>query len=165
MSPVLPSFLHKSFLYRPMIICLTLVACAGFNLQAQQAGQYHNGMVVCATPDAARVGVDILEKGGNAVDAAGAVQFAVEVTHPQAGNIGGGGFMVFRSSAGKTATLDFREIAPAAASVNMFLDSSGKVIPNMSLSTHKASGVPGAVDGMAEAHRKYGHLKWAELVQ
>ena len=125
----------------------------------------HNGMVVCATPDASKVGLDILKKGGNAVDAAVAVQFALEVTHPQAGNIGGGGFMVYRSASGKTAALDFREKAPAAASVNMFLDSTGKVIPNMSLATHQASGVPGAVDGMAEAHRKYGKLPWAELVQ
>jgi len=126
---------------------------------------YRNGMVVCATPDAAKVGLDILKKGGNAVDAAVAVQFALEVTHPQAGNIGGGGFMVYRSASGKTAALDFREKAPAAVSMNMFLDSTGKVIPGMSLSTRQASGVPGAVDGMAEAHRKYGKLPWADLVQ
>src|ERR1700753_467022 len=89
------------------------VACA----KAQQDnGRYRNGMVVCATPDAAKVGLDILKKGGNAVDAAAAVQFALEVTHPQAGNIGGGGFMVYRSASGKTAALDFREKAPAAAS-------------------------------------------------
>ena len=122
-------------------------------------------MVVCATPDASEVGLDILKKGGNAVDAAVAVQFALEVTHPEAGNIGGGGFMVYRSARGETNTLDFREKAPAAASTNMFLDSAGNVIPNMSLSTHQASGVPGSVDGMVEAHNKYGKLKWAELVQ
>jgi gamma-glutamyltranspeptidase/glutathione hydrolase len=133
---------------------------------AQPADNYYrNGMVVCATPDAAKVGLDILKKGGNAVDAAVAVQFALEVTHPQAGNIGGGGFMVYRSASGQTAALDFREKAPAAASMNMFLDSTGKVIPGMSLSTHQASGVPGSVDGMAEAHRKYGKLPWADLVQ
>jgi gamma-glutamyltranspeptidase/glutathione hydrolase len=124
-----------------------------------------NGMVVCAYPDAAQVGVDIMKKGGNAVDAAVAVQFALEVTFPEAGNIGGGGFMVYRSAKGETNTLDFREKAPAAASVNMFLDASGNVVPNMSLSTHQASGVPGSVDGMVEANRKYGKLKWAELVQ
>ena len=136
------------------------------NVQAQTAdAHYRNGMVVCATPDAAKVGLDILKKGGNAVDAAVAVQFALEVTHPQAGNIAGGGFMVYRSGSGKTAALDFREKAPSAASMNMFLDSAGKVIPGMSLSTHQASGVPGSVDGMAEAHRKYGKLPWADLVQ
>ncbi|MGH7238182.1 MAG: gamma-glutamyltransferase, partial [Candidatus Saccharimonadales bacterium] len=128
-------------------------------------GKYRNGMVVCATPYAAQVGLDILKKGGNAVDAAVAVQFALEVTHPEAGNIGGGGFMVYRSASGKTNTLDFREKAPAAASRNMFLDSAGNVVPGMSLSTRQASGVPGSVDGMVEAHRKYGRLKWADLVQ
>lgn len=126
---------------------------------------YNKGMVVCATPGAAKVGLDILKKGGNAVDAAVAVQFALAVTHPEAGNIGGGGFMVYRSSKGETSTLDFREKAPAAANPDMYLDSAGKVIPNMSLYTHKASGIPGSVDGMFEAHRKYGKLKWAELVQ
>jgi len=122
-------------------------------------------MVVCAYPDAAQVGLNILKKGGNAVDAAVAVQFALEVTHPEAGNIGGGGFMVFRSSGGETNTLDFREKAPASARENMYLDSAGKVIPGMSISTHASAGVPGSVDGMVEAHRKYGHLKWTELVQ
>ena len=128
-------------------------------------GQYRKGMVVCATPQAAQVGLDILKKGGNAVDAAVAIQFALEVTHPEAGNIGGGGFMVYRSAKGRTNTLDFREKAPAAASQNMYLDSAGNVIPDMSLATHQASGVPGSVDGMVEAHRKYGKLKWADLVQ
>jgi gamma-glutamyltranspeptidase/glutathione hydrolase len=128
-------------------------------------GPFKNGMVVCATPNAAAVGLSILKKGGNAVDAAIAVQFALAVTHPEAGNIGGGGFMVFRSAKGKTNTLDFREKAPAQASANMYLDSAGNVIPNMSLATHQASGVPGSVDGMVHAYKKYGKLKWADLVQ
>jgi gamma-glutamyltranspeptidase/glutathione hydrolase len=137
-------------------------ACAQ---QMQDTGRYRNGMVVCATPQASQVGLDILKKGGNAVDAAIAVQFALEVTHPQAGNIAGGGFMVYRSATGKTNTLDFREKAPSAATTGMFLDSTGKIIPNMSLSTHQASGVPGSVAGMDEAFKKYGSLKWAALVQ
>jgi gamma-glutamyltranspeptidase/glutathione hydrolase len=124
-----------------------------------------NGMVVCAYPDASKVGVDILKKGGNAVDAAVAVQFALAVTYPDAGNIGGGGFMVFRSAKGEANTLDFREKAPGLATTNMYLDAAGNVIPGLSLSSHKASGVPGSVDGMVEAHKKYGKLKWAELVQ
>jgi len=132
---------------------------------AQDNGQYRRGMVVCATPFASKVGLDILKKGGNAVDAAVAVQFALAVTHPEAGNIGGGGFMVYRSASGKTNTLDFREKAPAGANSKMYQDSAGNVIPDMSLYTHQASGVPGAVDGMAEAHKKYGKLKWADLVQ
>jgi gamma-glutamyltranspeptidase/glutathione hydrolase len=122
-------------------------------------------MVVCAYPDAAKVGLEVLKKGGNAVDAAVAVHFALAVTHPQAGNIGGGGFMVYRSALGITNTLDFREKAPARASANMYLDSAGKVIPNMSLATDQASGIPGSVDGMIEAHKKYGKLKWANLLQ
>lgn len=156
----------------PLKLLLLLVCClSSSRLFAQDAaskpanGPYRNGMVVCATPEASKVGADVLKKGGNAVDAAVAVQFALAVTHPEAGNIGGGGFMVYRSGKGKTNTLDFREKAPAAASVNMYLDSAGNVIPNMSLATHQASGVPGSVDGMVEAHKKYGKLKWADLVQ
>lgn len=122
-------------------------------------------MVVCAYPDASQAGLDILKKGGNAVDAAVAVQFALAVTHPQAGNIGGGGFMVYRSASGQTITLDFREMAPARASANMYLDSAGNVIPDKSLYTHQASGIPGSVDGLFTAHQKYGKLKWADLVQ
>ncbi len=133
--------------------------------QSDGDDKYHNGMVVCATPDAAKVGIEILKKGGNAVDAAVAVQFALAVSHPEAGNIGGGGFMVYRSGNGESNTLDFREKAPAAASQNMYLDSAGNVIPDMSLSTHQASGVPGSVDGMVQAHLKYGKLSWAQLVQ
>jgi gamma-glutamyltranspeptidase/glutathione hydrolase len=151
---------HLVQLFIPVIFFLH-AECA----LAQTDGQYKNGMVVCATPAAAQVGLDILKKGGNAVDAAVAVQFALEVTHPEAGNIGGGGFMVYRSGKGETNTLDFREKAPATASTNMYLDSAGNVIPDMSLSTRQASGVPGSVDGMVQAHAKYGKLKWADLVQ
>ena len=130
-----------------------------------QADHYRNGMVVCATPQAARVGLGILKKGGNAVDAAVAVQFALAVTHPEAGNIAGGGFMVYRSAKGVCSTLDFREKAPARANRDMFLDKAGNVIQGMSIASHQASGVPGSVDGMVAAYHKYGRLKWAELVQ
>jgi|SRR5665213_3613697 len=134
--------------------------------QADKANMhYRNGMVVCATPEASRVGLEILKKGGNAVDAAVAVQFALTVTHPEAGNIGGGGFMVYRSAKGASSTLDFREKASAKANRDMFLDNAGNVINGMSLASHQASGVPGSVDGMVEAYHRYGHLKWAELVQ
>ncbi|MGF7041707.1 gamma-glutamyltransferase [Mucilaginibacter lappiensis] len=141
------------------------VSCVQKRLGINNNIIYRNGMVVCAYPDAAQVGLDILKKGGNAVDAAVAVQFALAVTLPEAGNIGGGGFMVYRSKTGESNTLDFREKGPAEANVNMYLDSAGNVIPNMSLYTHKASGVPGSVDGMVQAHSKYGKLKWADLVQ
>lgn len=141
------------------------VSCVQGQLTNTSGGEYRNGMVVCAYPDAAQAGLEILKKGGNAVDAAVAVQFALAVTVPEAGNIGGGGFMVYRSGDGQTNTLDFREKAPAAASANMFLDSAGNVIPKMSLYTHSASGVPGSVDGMFTAHKKYGKLNWAELLE
>lgn len=135
-------------------------------LKAQQSeGAYAKGMVVCAYPDAAQAGLAILKKGGTAVDAAVAVQFALAVTLPQAGNIGGGGFMVYRSAKGQAATLDFREKAPAMASEKMYLDATGNVIPNKSLYTHQAAGVPGSVDGMVQAHQKYGKLPWSMLVQ
>jgi len=147
------------------VIFFVLSGCAPGQLGLNNSGQYRNGMVVCAYPDAAQVGLDILKRGGNAVDAAVAVQFALAVTLPEAGNIGGGGFMVYRAGNGKTSTLDFREKGPGAANVNMYLDSAGNVIPNMSLYTHKASGVPGSVDGMIEAHHKYGKLKWADLIE
>ncbi len=127
--------------------------------------KYKKGMVVCATPLASQVGLDILKKGGNAIDAAVAVHFALQVTHPEAGNIGGGGLMVYRAANGSTSTLDFREKAPGNASANMYLDSTGKVITDLSVNTRKASGVPGSVDGMVVAHKKLGSLKWAELVQ
>ncbi|MDB5145252.1 MAG: ggt [Mucilaginibacter sp.] len=141
------------------------VGCVRGQLGKDNGNEYKNGMVVCAYPDAAQVGLNILKKGGNAVDAAVAVQFALAVTFPEAGNIGGGGFMVYRSAKGEANTLDFREKAPGLASQDMYLDSAGNVIPQMSISSHQASGVPGSVDGMVEAHRKYGRLKWEELVQ
>jgi gamma-glutamyltranspeptidase / glutathione hydrolase len=148
-----------------IVVFFIPIGCVQGQLGKDNGAEYRNGMVVCAYPDAAQVGLDILKKGGNAVDAAVAVQFALAVTFPEAGNIGGGGFMVYRSAQGETNTLDFREKAPATANQNMYLDSSGNVIPGLSLSTHLASGVPGSVDGMVEAHRKYGKLKWEELVQ
>jgi len=141
------------------------LGCVQGQLTNTSGGEYRNGMVVCAYPDASQAGLTILKKGGNAVDAAVAVQFALAVTVPEAGNIGGGGFMVFRGADGQTNTLDFREKAPAAATTNMYLDSAGNVIPDMSLYTHSASGVPGSVDGMFTAHKKYGKLSWDELVQ
>lgn len=124
-----------------------------------------NGMVASAHPEASQVGLTILKAGGNAVDAAVAVQFALAVVYPGAGNIGGGGFMVYRDNAGKAYTLDYREKAPAAATKDMYLDSAGNVRPGLSISGHLASGVPGSVDGMAEAHKRFGKLTWAQVLQ
>lgn len=124
-----------------------------------------SAMVVCAHPVAAEIGKEILRKGGNAVDAAAAVQLALTVAFPEAGNIGGGGFMVLREPNGKIAALDFREKAPAAAYRDMFLDSAGNVVKDLSMKGSLASGIPGSVDGMVEMHKKYGKLPWKDLVQ
>ncbi len=124
-----------------------------------------SGMVVSAHPEASRVGVDILRKGGNAVDAAIAVQFALAVVYPEAGNIAGGGFMMVRLNSGEVNALDFREKAPLKASRDMYLDTGGNVIPNASVEGLRSSGVPGSVDGMVRAHTKYGTLPWKELIQ
>ncbi|OOQ58378.1 gamma-glutamyltransferase [Mucilaginibacter pedocola] len=159
-----PISIFQKISFSALVLCLT-AGCVRGQLGQNVSGQYRNGMVVCAYPDASQAGLDILKKGGNAVDAAVAVQFALAVTHPQAGNLGGGGFMVYRSASGKTNTLDFREKAPGQATTNMYLDSAGNIIPDKSLYTHFASGVPGSVDGMVQAHKKYGKLKWADLVQ
>ncbi|WP_291066579.1 MULTISPECIES: gamma-glutamyltransferase [unclassified Empedobacter] len=132
-------------------------------LNAQES--YKNGAVVTAHPEASKVGVEILKKGGNAIDASIAVQFALAVVYPNAGNIGGGGFLVYRDSKGKTDALDYREKAPLKASEDMYWDKNGNAITDLSLYGQFAAGVPGTVDGMVKAHEKYGKLNWKELVQ
>lgn len=124
-----------------------------------------NGMVASAHPEASRVGVEILKKGGTAADAAVAVQFALAVVHPSAGNIGGGGFLVYRTKKGKNYTLDFREKAPSQGHKDMYLDANGNVIQGLSMTGHLASGVPGSVDGMVQIHKKFCKLSWADLLQ
>jgi gamma-glutamyltranspeptidase/glutathione hydrolase len=121
------------------------------------------GMVVTTDRVASEVGAEILRRGGNAVDAAVATHFALAVVNPEAGNIGGGGFMVVRMADGTTAALDFREMAPGRATRDMFLDAAGNVT-DRSTEGHLAAGVPGSVAGMWEAHRRFGRLPWAELV-
>lgn len=121
------------------------------------------GMVVTSHPLASDVGVDVLRHGGNAVDAAVAVAFALAVVHPVAGNIGGGGFMVIREHAGTVHALDFRETAPSGATRTMYADSGGN-IKQSSLTGHLSVGVPGSVAGLFEAHRKLGKVPWHELV-
>jgi gamma-glutamyltranspeptidase/glutathione hydrolase len=122
-------------------------------------------MVVTAHPLATKVGLDILKKGGNAIDAAVAVQFALAVVYPQAGNIGGGGFLIYRDAKGKKVlALDYREKAPAAAQEKMYQDSLGNVLANKSRYGVLACGVPGTVDGMWEAHTNHGRLTWGEVV-
>lgn len=124
-----------------------------------------NGMVVSDNIEASKVGVEILEKGGNAIDASIATAFALAVTHPQAGNIGGGGFMVYMDDSSKVTTIDFREMAPIKASPTMFLDKNGELIRGSNHSGALSIGVPGTVAGLYLAHQKYGKLSWKELVQ
>lgn len=124
-----------------------------------------NGMVVSASPIASDVGISVIKKGGNAIDAAVAVGFALAVTYPSAGNIGGGGFIVLHLADGTNTTFDFREIAPMASSDNMFLDSLGNYDPNSSQFGWKSSGVPGTVHGLITALTKYGSLPLQDLIQ
>ena len=124
-----------------------------------------NGMVVSSHVLASQAGIDVLKNGGNAIDAAVAVGFALAVVHPGAGNIGGGGFMVIRFANGETTTIDFRETAPQLANSDMFLDSDGNVIKGKSWSTSYAVGVPGTVAGLGYAHNKYGTKRWYKLLQ
>ena len=123
-----------------------------------------HAMVTSATKEASEAGVEVLKKGGNAVDAACAVGLALAVTFPEAGNLGGGGFMLIRLANGRTTSIDYREAAPDLASETMYQDPQGQVMPNESLVGYKASGVPGTVAGLALAQRKYGKLKWADVV-
>ena len=150
----------------PFALILIIVACQTREKKEPVIGLIaDSAMVVTAQPLASQVGVDIIRKGGNAVDAAIAVQFALSVVFPAAGNIGGGGFMVVRMKDGSSSSLDYREKAPALATTNMYLDKDGNVIEGLSTDGHLASGVPGSVDGMIEAHKKFGSRPWAELVQ
>lgn len=124
-----------------------------------------SAMVVSAHPLATAAGLEILKKGGNAIDAMVAVHFALAVAYPRAGNLGGGGFMIYRDKTGLSNTLDFREMAPKTAHKDMYLDAQGEIIDSLSLTGHLASGVPGSVEGMYVAHQKHGKLPWKVLLQ
>ena len=138
------------------ILALTL-ASASWAAPAHPAHAPH-GMVASVHELASRAGVEMMQAGGNAVDAAVATGFALAVVHPQAGNLGGGGFMLVRSATGETHFIDYREKAPAAATARMYLDSQGNVIENASVVGYKAIAVPGSVAGMVYALNKYGKL-------
>ncbi len=136
---------------------------------AREPVRARHGMVASTNEVASRVGVQIMKRGGNAVDAAIAVAFALAVTHPAAGNLGGGGFMMIRLKDGRTTAIDYREMAPAAAHRDVYLDKNGKLIEGEggSLVGYRAAGVPGTVRGMELALQKYGSgkLTWAQLVE
>ncbi|HYN84090.1 MAG TPA: gamma-glutamyltransferase [Pyrinomonadaceae bacterium] len=136
---------------------------------ARQPLRAARGVVASNSAVASRVGVEIMRRGGNAVDAAVAVGLALAVTYPEAGNLGGGGFMLVRLRDGRTAAIDYREMAPAAATRNMFVDARGQLIRGEGSSTvgYRASGVPGTVAGLDHALKKYGsgRFTWAQLVE
>jgi gamma-glutamyltranspeptidase / glutathione hydrolase len=124
-----------------------------------------NAMVVCARPESSKIGVAILKQGGNAFDAMIATHLALAVSYPFAGNIGGGGFMVYRTKEGKTGALDFREKAPLAASKNMYLDKDGNVTKGKSTLGAMSVGVPGSIAGLFRVHEKFGSLPFSKLIQ
>lgn len=155
----------------PLLILVLFRGCMGkAPVSSVGTGENRNmvadsGMVVSAHPESSKTGVDVLRKGGNAVDAAVATEFALAVCYPEAGNIGGGGFMIYRDPSGRSDMIDYREKAPLKASRDMYLDQAGSVIPGLSTDTHLSSGVPGTVDGMLSIHSKYGILPFRDVIQ
>ena len=162
-------FLKNSLFYILFFLFLFLFSCQSSIKEhpypVTQNATTSNAMAVSAHPLATRVGLSILKKGGNAIDATIAIQFALAVVYPRAGNIGGGGFMVVRTNKGEYASLDYREKAPKLGSRDMYLNTDKNVIPNLSRIGHLAVGVPGTVDGLINAHTKYGQLAFAEVIQ
>ncbi len=156
---------HWTFNLRSAVVAALAVAGAA-QLHAASVAPVaaQNGMVVSAQHLASKVGVDVLKKGGNAVDAAVAVGYALAVVYPAAGNLGGGGFMTVQLADGRKTFLDFREKAPLAATANMYLDKDGNVVKGLSTNGHLAVGVPGTVSGMELAREKYGTMKRAALI-
>ncbi len=149
---------------RSLVIALLILRCASSLAASVAPVAAENGMVVTAQHLATKVGVDMLKRGGNAVDAAVAVGYVLAVVYPAAGNIGGGGFMTIQLADGRKTFLDFREKAPLAASADMYLDKDGKVVPGLSTVGHLAVGVPGTVAGLELARAKYGTLTRAALI-
>lgn len=157
--------LHWTPTLRAAVAAALLLAGASASNAASQAPvAAEHGMVVSAQHLATKVGVDVLKRGGNAVDAAVAVGYALAVVYPAAGNLGGGGFMTVQLADGRKTFLDFREKAPLAATANMYLDKDGNVIKGLSTNGHLAVGVPGTVSGMEYAREKYGTMNRAELI-
>ncbi|WP_063694098.1 gamma-glutamyltransferase [Bradyrhizobium stylosanthis] len=146
------------------VVSICLVASSTARAASVAPVAAENGMVVSAQHLATEVGVEVLKRGGNAVDAAVAVGYALAVVYPAAGNLGGGGFMTIQLADGRKTFLDFRETAPKGATANMYLDKDGNVIKGISTKGHLAVGVPGSVSGMEYAREKYGTMKRADLL-
>jgi gamma-glutamyltranspeptidase / glutathione hydrolase len=154
-------------LQRPLetiVVATIAISCCLAEAASVAPVAAEHGMVVAAQHHATKVGVDVLKRGGNAIDAAVAVGYTLAVTYPAAGNLGGGGFMTIQLADGRKTFLDFREKAPLAATANMYLDANGNVIPNLSARGHLAVAVPGTVSGLEYALQKYGTRRRAELI-
>ncbi len=153
--------LKHSILHGIVVFALCAQALAGSVMRPTHAPK---AMVASVQPDASDAGVEIMKSGGNAVDAAVAVGFALAVTHPEAGNIGGGGFMLFRRANGEVHFLDYREKAPSKATADMYLDKDGNVIADMSTVGYKAIAVPSSVAGLAYAEKNWGKLTLQQVM-
>ena len=145
-------------------VALVFTASPGPRAQPDLGVPSKDGLVVCVSAPACDAGASVLAKGGNAVDAAVATSFALAVTHPSAGNIGGGGFMIVRTPAGDATTFEYREKAPLASTPTMYLSADGQIVRRLTAAGYLAPGVPGTVRGMELAHRKFGKLPWNDVV-
>jgi gamma-glutamyltranspeptidase/glutathione hydrolase len=149
-----------------LFIALTVFGCKSTEKAVQPSGLVtQKAMVVSAREEASKIGVDIMKKGGNAFDAMAATELALAVAYPYAGNISGGGFMVYRKANGEIGSLDYREKAPIAAQKNMYLDKDGNVIPNLSVDGALAIGVPGTIAGIFAVHEKFGKLSMEDIMK
>ena len=153
-------------IHRNLLVLAALAALLTTTLAAAPLRPTHAPHAIVASVHelASRAGAEVMQAGGNAVDAAVATGFALAVVHPQAGNLGGGGFLLLRTSTGETHFIDFREKAPAAATENMYLDAHGNVIENLSIVGYKSVGVPGSVAGLVYAEKKYGKLSLEKVM-
>ncbi|MEX0997309.1 MAG: gamma-glutamyltransferase [Flavobacteriaceae bacterium] len=150
----------------PFLLLLLLFSCKTEQQPTKKTGLIaENAMVVTAREEASEIGLSILKQGGNAFDAMAATELALAVAFPFAGNIGGGGFMVYRTQDGQTGTLDYREKAPLAAHSDMYLDEKGEVIPGKSILGAMAIGVPGTIAGIFAAHEKFGSLPIENIIE
>ena len=147
------------------VFFITLLVLVTNITQAQKGLIADKAMVVSAREEASKIGVAIMKKGGNAFDAMVATELALAVAYPYAGNIGGGGFMVYRKANGETGTLDYREKAPLSATNNMFLDKAGNILPDKSTDSPLAIGVPGTIAGVFAVHEKLGSLPMSEIMK
>ena len=158
------SMTRPSALFALAAAGLVVMTTAGPRAASSAPVRAAHGMVGSSEVHASQAGIEILKAGGNAVDAAVATGFALAVTHPEAGNLGGGGFMVIRLASGKETTIDYREKAPARATRDMFLDEHGNAVDERSRSGPLSCGVPGSVAGLALAEREYGRLTLAKVM-